>query len=45
MDARLTGAIASAKIWGLMLSIALTGVMLGTMARGFGWIQGWPEYA
>jgi hypothetical protein len=30
--------IASAKIWALTLYIALATVMLGTLARGFGWI-------
>jgi chromosome segregation ATPase len=30
--------IASAKNWGLALSMTLTGVMLTVMARGFGWV-------
>jgi len=30
--------IASARIWALTLYIALATVMLGTLARGFGWI-------
>jgi chromosome segregation ATPase len=30
--------IASAKSWGLALSMTLTGVMLTVMARGFGWM-------
>ena len=29
--------IASAKIWALTLYIAFAAVMLGTLARGFGW--------
>ena len=31
-------AIASAKVWALLLYIALAAGMFGTMARGFGWI-------
>jgi len=34
----LAGSIASAKTWALTLYIALAAVMLGTMARGFGWV-------
>ena len=30
--------IASAKIWALTLYIAFAAVLLGTLARGFGWI-------
>ena len=30
--------IAAAKIWALILYMALAGGMFGTMARGFGWI-------
>jgi hypothetical protein len=30
--------IAAAKIWALVLYMALAGGMFGTMARGFGWI-------
>jgi len=35
---RLKDSIASAKVWALALYIALAAAMLGTMARGFGWI-------
>jgi len=38
MDTRLTNAIASTKTWSFTLYVTLTGVLLGTMARGFGWI-------
>lgn len=31
-------ALASAKIWALVLYSVLAGAMLGTMARGFGWL-------
>ena len=30
--------IAAAKVWALLLFFALAAGMLGTMARGFGWI-------
>jgi hypothetical protein len=30
--------IARAAIWAVMLYVALAAVMLGTMARGFGWL-------
>ena len=30
--------IESAKIWALLLYVALAAAMYGTMARGFGWI-------
>jgi predicted nucleic acid-binding Zn-ribbon protein len=30
--------IASAKVWALLLYVALAAGMLGTMARGFGWV-------
>lgn len=30
--------LASAKVWALALYIALAASMLGTMARGFGWL-------
>jgi hypothetical protein len=30
--------IGTAKVWALVLYIALTAAMFGTMARGFGWI-------
>jgi hypothetical protein len=30
--------IASAKVWALVLNMALAGGMFGTMARGFGWL-------
>jgi hypothetical protein len=35
---RLTDSIAAAKIWALLFYVALAGAMLGTMARGFGWL-------
>lgn len=35
---RLKDSLASAKIWALVLYIAFGAAMLGTMARGFGWI-------
>jgi hypothetical protein len=45
LDQRLTGRIDalkvifhSTRIWALLLYIALAGAMLGTMARGFGWV-------
>jgi hypothetical protein len=31
-------AIASAKVWALTLYAALAAAMLGTLARGFGWV-------
>jgi len=34
----LQGSISAAKIWALMLYIALTAATFGTMARVFGWI-------
>ena len=34
----LKDSIVAAKIWALMLYIALATVLLGTLARGFGWI-------
>ena len=34
----LKDSIAAAKIWALVLYVALAAAMLGTMARGFGWI-------
>jgi uncharacterized coiled-coil protein SlyX len=34
----LKDSIASAKVWALILYLALAGSMLGVMARGFGWI-------
>jgi hypothetical protein len=37
-NAGLQSEIASAKNWGLALSMTLTGVILTVMARGFGWI-------
>ena len=30
--------IASAKVWGFALYLAFAAAMLGTLARGFGWI-------
>jgi len=41
MEARfdlVLAAIASAKVWALLLYLALAAGMFGTMARGFGWI-------
>ena len=32
-------AIWSAKVWALILYIGLAGVLLGTMAKGFGWLD------
>lgn len=37
-NAGLSDQIASAKIWALMLYFGLAAVMLGTLARGFGWL-------
>ena len=37
MDA-VKDAVASAKVWALVLYFALAGSVLGVMARGFGWI-------
>jgi hypothetical protein len=34
----LTGSFASAKVWALVLYIALAAGIFGTMARGFGWV-------
>jgi outer membrane murein-binding lipoprotein Lpp len=34
----LKDSIAGAKVWALLLYIALAAVNLGTLARGFGWI-------
>ena len=34
----LKDSIAAAKVWALVLYIALAAAMFGTMARGFGWI-------
>jgi hypothetical protein len=31
-------ALASARVWALLLYIALAAVNLGTLARAFGWI-------
>lgn len=41
LDAKLDAvkdAIASTKVWGLALHIALAGGLFGTLARGFGWL-------
>jgi len=38
LDASLRAEIASAKIWALLLYLAFAATMLGTMARGFGWL-------
>ena len=35
---RLVESLASAKIWVLVLYIALAGGLFGTLARGFGWL-------
>ena len=35
---KLSESLASAKLWALMLYIALAGALFGTLARGFGWI-------
>ncbi len=34
----LAESLASAKVWALLLYIALAGALLGTLARGFGWL-------
>jgi hypothetical protein len=34
----LKDSLATTTVWALLLFIALAGAMLGTMARGFGWI-------
>jgi hypothetical protein len=41
VDAKIDGvkdSLASAKVWALVLYIALAGSSFGTLARGFGWI-------
>jgi hypothetical protein len=35
---RLVESLASAKIWALVLYIALAGGLFATLARGFGWL-------
>lgn len=35
---RLVESLAAARIWALVLYIALAGGLFGTLARGFGWI-------
>jgi uncharacterized coiled-coil protein SlyX len=35
---KLHDSLASAKVWALMLYIALAGANFGALARGFGWI-------
>ena len=35
---RLVESLAAAKIWALVLYIALAGGLFGTLARGFGWL-------
>jgi hypothetical protein len=35
---RLAESLASAKVWALVLYIALAGGLFGTLARGFGWL-------
>ncbi len=37
-DTALMNSIASTKVWALLLYFALAAGMLGTMARGFGWV-------
>jgi hypothetical protein len=34
----LTDSLASAKVWALLLYVALAATLLATMARGFGWL-------
>ena len=34
----LVDSLASAKVWALVLYIALAGGLFGTLARGFGWL-------
>jgi outer membrane murein-binding lipoprotein Lpp len=36
--AQLAESLASAKIWALVLYIALAGSLFGVLARGFGWL-------
>jgi len=41
VDAKIDGvkdSLASAKVWALVLYIALAGSLFGTLARGFGWL-------
>jgi uncharacterized coiled-coil protein SlyX len=38
LRSEMRGELASVKVWGLTLSMTMTGVMLTVMARGFGWI-------
>ena len=41
LNARIDGvkdSLASAKLWALVLYIALAGSLFATLARGFGWI-------
>jgi hypothetical protein len=35
---KLVDSLASAKVWALVLYIALAGGLFGTLARGFGWL-------
>ena len=35
---KLVDSLASAKVWALVLYIALAGGLFSTLARGFGWI-------
>ena len=35
---KLVDSLASAKLWALVLYIALAGGLFGTLARGFGWL-------
>ena len=37
-NASLEAKIAAAKIWALLLYFALAAALLGTLARGFGWL-------
>lgn len=38
VNTSLKDGLASAQVWALVLYIVLAGGMLGTMARGFGWL-------
>jgi hypothetical protein len=35
---KLSESLASAKVWALLLYIALAGALFGALARGFGWL-------
>lgn len=36
---QISESIASAKVWAVLLYIGLAAVMLGVMAKGFGWLK------